>query len=107
MEPRTPSRNGTARAAARKHTTEKLRRGARPQAARWSGLEHLVSDRDVPAIVRATALDPPARSGPAGGRLGVQARDDPDPLVRSAAASAPAAVAVDQRVLFAAPLCVT
>jgi predicted CXXCH cytochrome family protein len=69
-----------------------------------SGLEHLVSDRDVPAIVRATALELARAYGPAGGRLGVQARDDPDPIVRSAAASALAAVPVDQRALYAAPL---
>ena len=77
-------------------------RARRPGA--LSGLEHLVSDRDVPAIVRATALDLARAYGPAGGRLGDQARDDPDPLVRSAAASALAAVAVDQRALYAAPL---
>jgi len=69
-----------------------------------AGLDRLASDRDAPAIVRATALELARAYGARGGRLGVNARDDPDALVRSAAASAIAALPSEQRVLFAAPL---
>lgn len=69
-----------------------------------SGLDRLASDRATPAIVRATALELARAYGPRGGRLGVNARDDPDPLVRSAAATAISALPTEQRILFASPL---
>jgi len=69
-----------------------------------SGLDRLASDRSVPAIVRATSLELARAYGAPGGRLAVNAKDDPEPLVRAAAAHALAALPSAQRVLFAAPL---
>jgi predicted CXXCH cytochrome family protein len=74
------------------------------RASALAGLDRLASDRDVPAIVRATAIELARGYGPLGGRLAVNAKDDPDALVRSAAASTLAALPTSQRVLFAAPL---
>jgi predicted CXXCH cytochrome family protein len=70
----------------------------------FGGLDRIALDRELPAIVRATALELARGYGPPGGRLGVQTRDDPDALVRSAAAAAMAVLPPGERVLFGAPL---
>jgi Tfp pilus assembly protein PilF len=54
--------------------------------------------------VRATALDLARNFGPGGGRLGVQAKNDADPLVRAAAAAVLVAVPAQERLPYAAPL---
>ncbi|HXX83648.1 MAG TPA: cytochrome c3 family protein [Casimicrobiaceae bacterium] len=77
-------------------------RAGRPSA--LAGLDRLASDRDTPAIVRATALELARGYGPQGGRLGVNDKDDPDALVRAAAATALAGLPTEQRVLFAPAL---
>ncbi len=69
-----------------------------------SGLDRLAGDRQQPAIVRASALDLARGFGPAGGRLGVQAKNDADALVRAGAATALAALPVDERVTMIAQL---
>ena len=69
-----------------------------------SGLDQLASDRTQPAIVRASALDLARSFGPAGGRLGVQAKNDPDALVRAGAATALAALPPEERFTMVAPL---
>ena len=61
------------------------RRGA---PAALSGLDAIVADRAQPAIVRASALDLARLYGAAGSRLAIRAKNDPDALVRAAAAGA-------------------
>ncbi|MEO8508233.1 MAG: tetratricopeptide repeat protein [Betaproteobacteria bacterium] len=68
------------------------------------GLDAIVADRAQPAIVRATALDLARNFSPGGGRLGVQAKNDADPLVRAAAAAALVAVPAQERFPYAAPM---
>ncbi len=63
-----------------------------------SGLDRLAGDRAQPAIVRASALELARNYGPAGGRLGVQAKNDPDALVRAGAATALGALPPEERV---------
>jgi predicted CXXCH cytochrome family protein len=69
-----------------------------------AGLSHIVSDPAQPAIVRASALELARNYGAPGGRLGVQAKNDTDALVRAASAEALAALEPDERVRYAAPL---
>jgi predicted CXXCH cytochrome family protein len=77
------------------------RRGA---PAALSGLDAIVADRAQPAIVRATALDLARNYGAAGGGLAVRAKNDPDALVRAAAAGAMSAVPPDDRMRYTAAL---
>ena len=69
-----------------------------------SGLDRLAGDRAQPAIVRASALELARNHGPAGGRLGVQAKNDPDALVRAGAAMALGALPPEERVTMIAQL---
>ena len=77
-------------------------RAQRPEAV--GGLDGLVADREQPAIVRATALSLLRGYGPAHARSAITSKNDPDALVRSAAAAALAAVPVAERVAYVAPL---
>jgi predicted CXXCH cytochrome family protein len=69
-----------------------------------SGLDQIASDRTSPALVRASALDLARAYGAGGGRLGVQAKNDPDALVRAAAASALRGLPPGERFAYAAAL---
>ena len=69
-----------------------------------AGLTQIVDDAAQPAIVRATALELARSYGAPGGRLGVQAKNDADALVRASSAGALAALEPDERVRYAAPL---
>jgi predicted CXXCH cytochrome family protein len=77
-------------------------RAQRPDAA--GGLGTLIADREQPAIVRATALSLLRAYGAAHAGAAINAKNDPDPLVRAAAASALAAVPAAERVAYVAPL---
>ncbi len=77
-------------------------RERRPDAA--GGLDALVADREQPAIVRATALSLLRDYGAAHARAAINAKNDPDALVRAAAATALAAVPAPERVGYVAPL---
>ncbi len=69
-----------------------------------TGLANVIADRGQPAIVRATALELIRNYGAAGIQSAIDAKNDADPLVRAAAATALAAVPIEQRVPYAAPL---
>ncbi len=86
------------------HFAEVLAAASGGASSALGGLEALVRDRTQPAIVRATALELARAYGPPGGRLAVQAKADPDALVRAAAAGTLLAVPVDDRYRVAAPL---
>ena len=77
-------------------------RAQRPEAV--GGLDALAADRGQPAIVRATALSLLRDYGAAHTRSAVNAKNDPEALVRAAAAAALAAVPAAERVAYVAPL---
>jgi predicted CXXCH cytochrome family protein len=77
-------------------------RAQRPEAV--GGLDALVAGREQPAIVRATALALLRGYGAAHTRAAITAKNDPDALVRAAAAGALVAVPAAERVAYVAPL---
>jgi predicted CXXCH cytochrome family protein len=77
-------------------------RALRPEAA--GGLDALIADREQPAIVRATALSLLRGYGAAHTRAAVNAKNDPEALVRAAAAGALAVAPAAERVAYVAPL---
>ncbi len=69
-----------------------------------AGLQGIVGDRAMPAIVRATALELARNYGAPGATLGVQAKNDADALVRAGAATALAGLPPPERARAAAAL---